>query len=212
MATYLSRVTIDTLSPWIQGHETTASLLAWTSKTLTNAPIEQSKLRSALRAQFSSESAPSAHDILAADIPYLDASIEELVRVANIVPELVRETSCDTELLGHVIPKGATVVSSLYVGNKPFTSEIVPDEVRSENSRNNKGNFKSFWQSDMGEYHPERWLMDDGAFDAKALPRLAFSTGPRPCSGESPSSLVQCCKICIFSSQGHCNGELMRSF
>lgn len=112
-----------------------------------------------------------------------------MMRVANIVPDLVRETACDTQLLGHAIPKGATVVSSLYVGNKPFPSEIVPDEVRSENSRSNKGGFKSFWQSDMDGYHPERWLLDDGTFDAKALPRLAFSTGPRPCSGNSFPSL-----------------------
>lgn len=183
------RVTTDTPSFGIQGHETTASLLAWTSKILTNAPVEQTKLRSALRSHFSSPGTPSTKDILAADISYLDASIEELIRLANIVPDLVRQTTCDTELLGHSIPKGATVVSSLYVGNKLFPSDVVPDEVRSENSRNNKGGFKSFWQSDMDEYHPERWLLDDGTFDAKALPRLAFSTGPRPCSGESPPML-----------------------
>ncbi|CAN8100081.1 unnamed protein product [Discula destructiva] len=167
----------------MSGHETTASLLAWTAKILTNAPTEQTKLRSALHAHFPKPGTPSPGDILAADIPYLDASIEELVRIANIVPELVRETSRDTEVLGHRIPKGTTVVSSLYVGNKPFPPDIVPNEVRSENSRNNKGEFKSFWQEDIDEYRPERWLMDDGTFDAKALPRLAFSTGPRPCSG-----------------------------
>lgn len=169
-----------------QGSETTASLLAWTAKILTNAPTEQSKLRSALRAHFATPGTPSPADILGADIPYLDASIEELIRVANIVPDLVRETAHDTELLGHVIPKGTTVVSSLYVGHKPFPADIVPDEVRSESSRNNKGGFKGFWQDDIDQYHPERWLMDDGTFDPKALPRLAFSTGPRPCSGKSP--------------------------
>lgn len=94
------------------------------------------------------------------------------------------------------------MVSSLYVGNKPFPSDVVPDEVRGENSRNNKGGFKSFWQSDMDEYHPERWLLDDGTFDAKALPRLAFSTGPRPCSGESPAMLDQHHKAgCQYSTQ-----------
>lgn len=185
----LSRVTTDLPPhlPPIQGHETTASLLAWTAKILTSARTEQAKLRAELRARFPSPAAPSPNDILTADIPYLDASIEELVRVANVVPELVRETTCDTELLGHAIPKGATVVSSLYVGNKPFTSEVVPDKARSETSRSNKGGFKSFWQSDIDEYHPERWLTEGGTFDAKSLPRLAFSTGPRPCFGESAS-------------------------
>lgn len=197
-----SRVTTDTSSFGIQGHETTASLLAWTSKILTNAPVEQTKLRSALHSHFSSPGTPSAKDILAVDIPYLDASIEELIRLANIVPDLVRQTTCDTDLLGHFIPKGATVVSSLYVGNKPFPSDVVPDEVRSENSRSNKGGFKSFWQSDMDEYRPERWLLDNGTFDAKALPRLAFSTGPRPCSGESAPMLDQHHKVeCQYSTQ-----------
>lgn len=179
----------DTSSRCFQGSETTASLLAWTAKILTNAPTEQSKLRAALGAHFPTPGTPAPGDILAADIPYLDASIEELVRIANVVPDLVRETPHETELLGHVIPKGTTVVSSLYVGHKPFPADVVPNEVRSESSRSNKGGFKSFWQDDVDQYHPERWLLDDGTFDPKALPRLAFSTGPRPCSGKCPAMI-----------------------
>lgn len=169
-----------------QGHETTATLLAWTAKILTTNQTEQARLRDALREHFpSTRQTPSAHAILAANIPYLNASIEELIRVANVFPEVVRAAAIDTELLGHRIPKGATVVCSTYVGHRPFGLDVVPEEVRSDNSRANKGGYGRFWQADVDRYHPERWLREDGSFNAKALPKLAFSLGPRACFGES---------------------------
>lgn len=136
-----------------------------------------------LRAQFpSSPQTPPAEAILAANIPYLDASIEELLRRSNVIPEVVREAACDADLLGHRVPKGATLVCSTYVGHKPFA---VPDEARSVTSRANTA-YGSFWQRDVDEFHPERWLRADGSFDAKALPRLAFGTGTRACFGKVP--------------------------
>ncbi|KAI3397319.1 hypothetical protein diail_10976 [Diaporthe ilicicola] len=164
----------------VSGHETTASLLSWTVKLLTNAPVEQGKLRAALQAHFPcSPQTPPVEAILAANIPYLDASIEELVRKSNVIPEVVREAACDTELLGHRVPKGATLVCSTYVAHKPFD---VPDSARSATSRDNR-TYSAFWQQDLDEFHPERWLRDDGSFDAKALPKLAFSAGTRACFG-----------------------------
>ncbi|KAK7743782.1 hypothetical protein SLS53_003801 [Cytospora paraplurivora] len=168
----------------MSGHETTATLLAWMAKILTNAPAEQTKLRDALRAHFpASPKTPPVEAILTADIPYLDASIEELVRVGNIIPEVVREASCDTELLGKRIPKGAMIVCSTYVAHKPFDENTIPESARSVNSRLNKGGYGAIWQQDMDEYHPERWMRGDGSFDAKAVPKLAFSAGPRGCFG-----------------------------
>jgi hypothetical protein len=167
-----------------QGHETTASLLSWTVKLLTNAPVEQARLRDALRAHFpSSPQTPPVEAILAANIPYLDASIEELLRKSNVIPEIVREAACDAELLGHRVPKGATLVCSTYVAHKPFA---VPDAMRSVSSRADTA-YGTFWQTDMNEFHPERWLRADGSFDAKALPRLAFGTGARACFGKDHS-------------------------
>lgn len=192
----LYETTADAALP--QGHETTATLLAWMPKILTNNQAEQTKLRDALRTHFPADpKTPDVRAILAADIPYLDASIEELVRVGNIIPEVVREASVDTELLGHRIPKGATVVCSTYVAHKAFNEDVVPEEVRSDNSKMNKGGYRAYWEADMAEYHPERWMRDDGSFDAKAVPKLAFSAGPRGCFGEFlppgswPSSIYQ---------------------
>lgn len=98
---------------------------------------------------------------------------------------MVREAAVDTDLLGRRIPKGATIVFSLKVSHEPFATDVVPDETRSESSRTNKGGYRTFWEEDIAEYHPERWLRDDGSFDAKALPKLAFSVGPRACFGKS---------------------------
>lgn len=169
-------------------------------KILTRYQAEQSKLREALRAYFPpTPSAPDVHAILAADIPYLDASIEELVRVGNIIPEVVREAACDTELLGYQIPKGSTVVCSTYVAHRPFGKDIVPEDARSENSQANNGGYRAFWEEDMTEYHPERWLREDGSFDSKAVPKLAFSAGPRQCFGvffSYPCKILLCYLCC----------------
>lgn len=165
-------------------------------KLLTNAPASQAKLRGALRAYFpAAPKTPPVDAILAADIPYLDASVEELVRAGNIIPEVVREASCDADLLGRRVPRGATVVCSTYVAHRPFGEDTVPESARAAGSRLNKGGYGAVWQQDMDEYHPERWLRGDGSFDAKAVPRLAFSAGPRGCFGEwllcFPPSLVR---------------------
>lgn len=100
-----------------------------------------------------------------------------------MIPEIVREATCDAELLGHRVPKGATLVCSTYVAHKPFA---VPNSVRSATSMANTA-YGAFWQQDMDEFHPERWLRADGSFDAKALPRLAFGAGIRACFGEDRS-------------------------
>ncbi|KAK7742831.1 hypothetical protein SLS63_000398 [Diaporthe eres] len=62
--------------------------------------------------------------ILAANTPYLDASIEGLLHKSNVISEVVHEAACDAGLLVPPVPKGATPVRTTYVGHKPFA---VPD-------------------------------------------------------------------------------------
>ncbi|KAJ0123408.1 Cytochrome P450 3A16 [Diaporthe amygdali] len=113
---------------------------------------------------------PAVEAILAANIPYLDASIEELVRKSNAIPEVVREAACDAQLLGHRVPKDTTLVCCTYVAHKPFD---VPDGAWSATSTEKRA-YGALWQQDMDDFHSERWLRDDGTFDAKALPRLGL--------------------------------------
>ncbi|KAJ5595530.1 cytochrome P450 oxidoreductase [Penicillium hispanicum] len=166
----------------IAGHETTATTLAWATKFLANNPAVQIKLRHALQSAFPDTTQPSAHEILTTEIPYLDATLEELTRLANIVPRLVRTATVDTQILGYPVPKGAIIMASSYVADEPFD---IPEVQRGEHSQSSKKNVKSYYTGpDMDEFRPERWIDQEGRFDMHALPRLAFSAGPRACFGK----------------------------
>lgn len=52
---------------------------------------------------------PSVQEIVHADIPYLDATIEEIHRLGGTVSSNVRMTLCDTQILGYYVPKGTDV-------------------------------------------------------------------------------------------------------
>lgn len=149
----------------------------------------QAKLREALRLTFPDvtipASPPSVTDILSADIPYLDATIEEISRHANTVPLLVRVTTIDTDILGYSIPKGATVMCNAQFMTDP---QDVEEEVRNKTSKTaEEKRGRGFQTRDLEAFLPERWLTkdEDGreVFDGSALTRLAFGLGPRGCFG-----------------------------
>ena len=120
-------------------------------------------------------------DILTTSVPYMDACLEEVVRLGNIHPRLVRIAVNDTEVLGCRNPKGAQVLSSSYVGEQPLD---VPEDLRTRRSQQCKKNFKRHWDPQgMDDFVPERWLTEDGKYDPKSFPRMAFSAGPRICYG-----------------------------
>ncbi|KAG8411330.1 hypothetical protein J3459_016369 [Metarhizium acridum] len=168
----------------IAGHETTATILTWSTKFLTNNPTAQKRLRAALQDAFPESSPinlPSAEELISANIPYMDATLEECVRLANITPRLVRVATVDTQVLGYYIPKGTQIMCSPYVGEAPFN---VPESLRSEKCQATKNNVEHNWDPSMSRFCPERWLDEAGNFNPKAFRRLAFSTGPRACFGE----------------------------
>lgn len=170
----------------MSGHETTATTLTWCVKFLTNNPEQQAKLRKALQAALQpngSGTEPPVQSILSADIPYLDASLEEFVRLANIIPEIIREATVDATILGCRIPRTTWIVCSTFVANKPFE---IAESLRSGVKRDGGPGVGTYFdeKTDMEAFHPGRWLADDGKFDCMALPRLAFSAGPRACFGK----------------------------
>ncbi|KAM0809943.1 putative Cytochrome P450 [Seiridium cardinale] len=174
----------------IGGHETVAKALTWVVKFLTAHPEKQSKLRAALVQAYHSEGSHyacpnSAEEILGKSIPYLDACIEETLRLGNISAQLARVTTTDADVLGYHIPKGVSVNLNPYVGLKQFD---IAEDLRSHTSRQSKGNFHMQLDltDDMEEWAPERWLVDeDGSFNPRKFPRLAFSAGPRVCYGRT---------------------------
>lgn len=82
--------------------------------------LVQTKLRPALWAAYAAarleDRQPSASEISETPIPYLDAVLEEVLRLNSPLGAQIRESTVDTELLGHRIPKGTSVFSkSLFL-------------------------------------------------------------------------------------------------
>ncbi|KAL7619375.1 hypothetical protein AAE478_009912 [Parahypoxylon ruwenzoriense] len=159
-------------------------------KNMADYPDAQKNLRSALRSAYataySNGRQPTAVEVWKTPVPYLDAVLEESLRMDPPVPVTNRETTVGTVLLGHKIPKGTNV---FFVGNGPdfqHPSLPFPDAVRRESSRV-KHAYGRWDPADMHQFKPERWLKvnADGkeVYDNQSGPILAFSLGPRSCFG-----------------------------
>ncbi|XP_068996105.1 cytochrome P450 2F2-like [Embiotoca jacksoni] len=94
-------------------------------------------------------------------MPYMQAVIHEVQRVANTVPLSVFHcTTKDTELMGYSIPKGTMIIQNLT------------------SLHNEEGQWKF-----PHEFNPENFLNDQGEF-VKPEAFMPFSAGPRMCLGE----------------------------
>ncbi|KAJ6615502.1 cytochrome P450 [Mycena sp. CBHHK59/15] len=119
-------------------------------------------------------------DQLVSDLPYLDATVNEVLRLHPSLPGLLREAGTDDVIpLGTpiVTPSGETI-SSLTVAKG--TTVLVPMRCinRSE----------AFWGPTAKVFEPERWFADV-TVKAKELQGyhhlLTFHDGPRTCLGKA---------------------------
>ncbi len=94
----------------LAGHETTATALAWAFDLLLWAPAELSRLRG---------------EIDAGDHAYLDAVIEETLRVRPVVPFVGRQLGAATALGGHLLPAGTVVMPAIYLAHT--RRDVYPD-------------------------------------------------------------------------------------
>ncbi|KAM7413923.1 hypothetical protein PAMA_018967 [Pampus argenteus] len=95
------------------------------------------------------------------NMPYMQAVIHEVQRIANTVPLSVFHcTTKDTELMGYSIPRGTMIIPNL-------TSVLMEE-----------GQWKF-----PHEFNPENFLNDQGEF-VKPEAFMPFSAGPRMCLGE----------------------------
>ncbi|GAM87660.1 hypothetical protein ANO11243_056870 [Dothideomycetidae sp. 11243] len=172
------------------GHETTSTTLQWGLKLLADHPAVQTQLRSVLHKAFPDQVLPSGAGIAKASIPYLDATIEEILRVGLSGVGQVRQTLCDTQLLGCAIPKGTEVILLCngpgYLQPDPFVSRI-PEKDRSASSQAAKDRTVPDWNpEDIADFDPQRWLKSDGGktvYDSNAGPNRQFGAGERGCFG-----------------------------
>lgn len=153
-------------------------------------PAAQSRLRQDLYAAHPAAVAenrlPTAQEITSTNVPYLDATMEETLRVSHIVTFVTRETIADTQILGHHIPKGHQILFATTAEGfmKP---EFTIDESRKVADNEKLRSYGVWDHSDVRDFNPERWMKreSDGkeAFDSRAGPSLPFGAGPRGCFG-----------------------------
>ncbi|KAH8680643.1 cytochrome P450 [Xylariales sp. PMI_506] len=172
------------------GHDTTSTGFQWAMKQLSMEPAAQRKLRAALRAAWPDahreKRQPTVLEVTKTNIPYLDAMVEESLRLWSPLPATTREATVDTTLLGHRIPKGTTIYLNLDGPSITTPAYPIDDSLRSESYRAHKES-RSAWEEDPTRFVPERWLKkDEGGqevYDAQAGPFLSFGAGVRGCFG-----------------------------
>jgi cytochrome P450 len=125
----------------LAGHETTATGLAWTFDLLLHRPDTMERLRSELEA---------------GEREYLDAVIEEALRLRPVVPFTGRELRADAELAGYALPAGTIVMAAIYLTHT--RPDLYPDPYA---------------------FQPERFL-GDGPETYSWIP---FGGGTRRCIG-----------------------------
>ncbi|KAI1843859.1 hypothetical protein JX266_009915 [Neoarthrinium moseri] len=171
------------------GHETTSTSFQWALKHLAIHRDVQQKAREAMRAAYVDAAAqrrqPTVAEITKIQVPYLEAVMEEALRLSGPILGIVRQAQVDTTVLGHRVPKGTEVFMPLRgpsITQAPFNIE---ESLRSESSRSHKDT-RGLWETDPEAFIPERWLKpeeNNEAFDSQAGPFLTFSNGVRGCFG-----------------------------
>lgn len=160
----------------------------------------QSKFRAALHESIpeavTSKRQPTADEILQTKNPYVDATLEELLRHSMTLPGTNRITTRDTIILGHAVPKDTDVY--IVGSSADFFSPgfHVADSKRSDTSRAARRDNRAYgtWDpTDMKELKPERWLTTDPkgevVFDKMAGLHLTFGLGQRGCWGRKIAQL-----------------------
>ncbi|KAJ7034283.1 cytochrome P450 [Mycena alexandri] len=159
----------------LAGYETTSVSLTWALVELARHPKMQDKLRKDL-GRFGTD---PTWDQLVVELPYLDATVLEVLRLHPPIGETLREAAHDDVIpLGTpiVTPSGETI-SSIAIAKG--TSVMAP--IRCINRS------ETLWGPDAKEFKPERWF-EDITTQAKELQGhrhlLTFHDGPRTCLGK----------------------------
>jgi hypothetical protein len=166
--------------------------LAWFIKFMEAYPTAQLELRTALREVLPCGlgEQPSIRDILDKDIPYLDAAIEENLRLAGTSKGNMRQAVVDTEILGYKISKGTDILFNYHVNEAPIPVEETKRSASSQAAAIRFGNgINGAAGRDFDKFEPRRWLKRDeksgkDVFDPTTIPSLAFGGGYRGCFGE----------------------------
>jgi cytochrome P450 len=147
----------ETMTLFLAGHETTAQMLAWTWYALGENPAAEARLHDELRDVLGGRPMEAADF---ARLPYLQAVMNEVLRLYPPAYIMAREAVEPCEIGGYDFRPGTTIV---------FSQWIMHRDAR--------------YYDDPNAFLPERWL--EGL--AQRLPAGAyfpFGDGPRRCIGQ----------------------------
>ncbi|XP_058627596.1 cytochrome P450 2K1-like [Onychostoma macrolepis] len=141
------------------GTDTTGTTLRWGLMLMAKYPHIQDRVQEEID-QILAGREPGSED--RKNLPYTDAVIHEIQRLANIVPmNLPHMTSCDVSFNGYFIKKGTCVL--------PLLTSVLRD--------------KNEWET-PDTFNPEHFLDEKGHL-RKRNAFMPFSAGRRVCLGES---------------------------
>lgn len=114
------------------------------------------------------------------NFPDLEATTQEILRLAGTAAGVSRIATKDTVVLGKSIPKGTTLYLPLaLIATMPL--EDIAAIPNSESAIHQK------WQGNtLMQFKPERWLDDEGQFNSQVgMQSAPFSAGQRGCFGKA---------------------------
>ena len=144
------------------GLETTATTLRWLVAYMASYPDVQARVHAELDDVIGSGRMPCMND--RGNLPYLESTIAEVLRIRAIVPlSLPHKSTCDTSLGGYDVPKDTMLITNIWAIHHDQDEWEKPDV-----------------------FNPERFLDSEGKFSAAGVRSyLPFSAGRRHCLGES---------------------------
>ncbi|MEW8545250.1 MAG: cytochrome P450 [Candidatus Thiodiazotropha sp.] len=152
---------ITTFDLIIAGSDTSATTVRWLLLYLLQDPMLEAKLHFEIDDVIGKTRAPSLED--RSKMPYLEATIMEALRLANVAPLAVPHSVADDVIFkGYLIPKDTTIIANL--------NSIMMDP--------------NIW-IEPGKFNPERFLTPDGKTLKIPEEFIPFSLGPRSCVGET---------------------------
>uniref|UniRef100_W5M0Z0 Cytochrome P450 2K1 n=1 Tax=Lepisosteus oculatus TaxID=7918 RepID=W5M0Z0_LEPOC len=141
------------------GTETTGTTLCWGLLLMAKYPHIQKKVQEEIEKVVGTKQPRAEHR---RSMPYTDAVIHEIQRLANVVPlNLPHMTAADVHFQGYLIKKGTPVF--------PLLTSVLQDETQ--------------WKTPH-QFNPAHFLDPEGQFVKKDA-FMAFSAGRRACLGES---------------------------
>lgn len=151
------------MSTVFAGSDTTSTLITMLGFILVTRPDIVHRLRAELHAELGPDpDLPSLSFDQLLKLPFLNATLNETLRLFPSAAEIGRHVTCDVELGGGLVPKGKTVLLALYSLHRN----------------------EAFWPR-ATEFLPERWLPEGRSALGPRHPDafLAWGTGSRSCIG-----------------------------